>query len=317
MGGKALLKLGIQVDRIPSRELYEKLCDILVKDLRQYYARVEALPQFSTKKTFGDIDILVEGEQIKPFTPQYFVRNGDYLSFGYSYKEYTFQVDLIHVQASTFDFAMMNLFSDMSACIGGILKLYDLKFSHDGLWYIGQDISQKLLLTTSVDTFLSFLQLPAPFPFDVKSHDEFFGYLLTSRFPVAEFIMSRYSNDKLKQKSKNFKNQRECFVKFVEYIVANHHMTTTFSRLSSRELVAFFGVDVLREYDRRVYEHTFNREYHAKFNGKIVMKFRQELREKQVGTFMKHFEETFTKQEIMSMDEETLYAKIRDLKHIT
>ena len=327
MGGKALLVLGINVQRIEGKDVYDKLCERACTILYEFFRRVEPLPQVSWKTSFGDVDILV-ADPIKPLELENCVTRGDYSSFLVE----NYQIDAINVDLSYFAFAKMNLFSDMSACLGGILKRMNCKFSHDGLWYIGAEIGNKILLTRDVNTFLTFMGLSQPFPFDIPSYEDFFHYLLHSRFDLAGYILDVYhdyltTEDKTQlkrggdnhRKSRNFRNGRQCFTQFVGYI--QEHRDELESRqyvrdednalLHGETLVKEFGDEVYDVYVKQKESIEMHKRFHEKCNGKIFMRL-IDLRGKELGDFIEAFIRKYGKEQIIEMTKEEIEERIVD-----
>jgi hypothetical protein len=311
MGGKALLALDIQVDRIEGKELYERLCDTLCDYLKEFYSMVEALPQVVWKESFGDIDILV-CDPIKPFQHDTKITRGTYTSFLHKDGNKKYQVDLILVTPSTFAFGKLNLFSDMSACLGGICKKMNLKFSHDGLWFCGKEIGNKLLLTDQVEIFLSFLGLPKDLPYKVDSYNTFFAYLLQCKFDLATHIVTSYEqfleNPYLKglhRKSRNFKNNRQCFVKFVTY--CKEHITNNqyCPFPLPEECISFFGEEKMQEYKDKIHALAFHEAFREKCNGKRFQRLLA-LEKKALGDCIEGFIAKYGKETILEMKEENL-----------
>ena len=330
MGGNALLTLGIQVERIEGRELYDRLCEQAIALLRQYFERAEVLNQIGWKTSFGDIDILVS-DPIRPWDVTNTVISGDTTSFLFLDK---YQVDAICIYNSSgklsdkvtslpakddFGFAQMNMYSDMSACLGGMLKRMNLKFSYNGLWYIGDDISPKMLLTNQVEPFLKFMGLPYPFRPDFTSYEAFYEFLLQTWFPLAPYILSVYEKETEllsdhRHKSNNFRNGRECFVGFVKHCVRRKEELLSHTYLhygKPLDLIACFGEDKKKEYEDRLHTHQRGVAFREKCNGKMVMRLCPGLKGESLGAFMTSFIAKYGKERIMEMSSNELEMEIR------
>jgi len=301
MGGKALLAIGIQVERIHGRETYEQLCNELVDLLSTFYVHVEPLPQVSWKKSFGDIDMLCSGEKIE-FRPDLSVTKGHYTSFLYK----THQVDVIRLEEPYFQFAKMNLFSDMSAILGSFLKeVCWCKYSHDGLYYCGDrskqsDICIHICLTQDIDTFFAFMGFTQPFRFTFTSYEEFFDFVLSSHFDIGGFLASRYDFDEneLPRKSRNFKNGRECFTQFVKYVKSRQiHNTREYRQISPLDVVHAFGKQ--QEYHDIIKRQEQNEMYKKKISGERFKKITG-LEGIPLGMFIKKFVEKYGREFITS-----------------
>jgi len=316
MGGKALSVLGITVDRIEGKTYYQTLCLRLCTMLQKYYKQVEALPQCSWKESFGDIDILV-CEPILPLDIPMSIKRGDYTSFLYEDAGKKYQVDLIHLQPSFFAFGKFQLFSDMSACLGGICKKMNLKFSHDGLWYCGSEIGNKLLLTSDVNCFLRFMGIDVSIqPFGVKSYEEFFAYLLTCHFDLRNYIINTYESflidpiaKGLDRKSKNFKNNRQCFIRFVAYCKEYSNKKQYKELLPPEECIASFGEEKLLEYQARKEMLRMHEAFRKKCNGKRFQRLLG-LEGAELGSCIESFVCTYGKEQILSMEENALDSLI-------
>lgn len=145
MGGQALKNT---VTRRYLKDEYFKLWkDIHIKFIEAAWqdgfqdVKFSLIPSYRSKKSFGDMDILVEKKEgktekirkgiIQAFRPNEIVTNGDVISFDYE----ELQIDFIFVKPSSFDFALGYFsWNDLGNLIGRIAHFQGFKFGHKGLF---------------------------------------------------------------------------------------------------------------------------------------------------------------------------------------
>lgn len=162
MGGNALKNTKT---RRLNKQDFSDTQSIVIEKLQSFFpsARIESIPAYFDKKTFGDLDILISADVVKSFkdkekekkwmaevnplgvlmsklfNSEEAIENDTVLSFDYrEHKEveYGFQIDLIYTDNDYFDFAK-NYFSynDLGNLIGRVAAGMGLKFGHNGLTY--------------------------------------------------------------------------------------------------------------------------------------------------------------------------------------
>lgn len=137
MGGNAL---SVYTRRYSADEYYELEKEVL-GILRRHFPdrRVETLPAYRQKESFGDMDVLFESDNLRTnlrefisdkFGSKEIKKNGSCYSF--EYKE--FQIDLINMPAHNFQTAL-NYYSwnDLGNFLGRIAYRMGFKYGHEGL----------------------------------------------------------------------------------------------------------------------------------------------------------------------------------------
>lgn len=139
MGGNALKNV---YTRRYEAEEYRALAQEVVEALRGYFParRVVEIPAYRKKESFGDLDVLLESDNIFEqglravhalFKPKEVVINGGVISFDYK----DFQIDVLQTPSKFFQ-TSLNYFSynDLGNLVGRIAHAFGhLKLGHEGL----------------------------------------------------------------------------------------------------------------------------------------------------------------------------------------
>lgn len=173
MGGNALSSPSIRL----TKENYNRISGECLAKLQKHSPRRKAtvIESYRSKPDFGDCDILVEsGEHYCPWAAAKalgaveVVRNGPVTSTGLPANPALgatagnlFQVDLIAIDALSFDFAKGYFgFNDLGNLVGRTAHRMGLSHRHDGLWFFLRDGDYKfreILLTRNYEEALEFL----------------------------------------------------------------------------------------------------------------------------------------------------------------
>ena len=244
MGGNALKE--VNTKRL-NREEFELVKNDVINTLQKFFpeARIEAIPAYSSKSSFGDLDILISEHvveeykakekenkymsEINPlgllmerlFNGKQSIENDTVLSFDYRFNpkdEYGFQVDLIYTQDKYFDFAK-NYFSynDLGNLIGRVAAAMGLKFGHQGLVYSVKHESNNFALVEVSNDFYKSLDFLG---FSVEEHkkgfydlNEIFKYVSTSKY----FNPDIYKLENRSYKERVRDRKRPTYRAFLEY----------------------------------------------------------------------------------------------------
>lgn len=206
MGGNAFKHLNTK--RIDKKEFDDSFLDIKNK-LNQL--KLDVVPAFFEKSTFGDLDVVVEEESMNKWLAdnnweidkEFYdflkikfnsrgIRNAyPVISFEYrknKNEERGFQVDLIYIPKKFYNFCL-NYFSynDLGNLLGVMYRALGVKFGHYGLNY---EIYSKethymgdVLITNDFDKALNFLKLDVDrFKKGFNNLEEVFDYVISSPY---------------------------------------------------------------------------------------------------------------------------------------
>ncbi len=159
MGGNAITN----AKRIMKSE-YEELCSFFSEQLTRNNIKFHIIQAYEMKDSFGDMDILVEKNQIfnlqqviiSLFDFKEVIKNGDVISCNFN----DFQIDFIFESKEDFDFCKGYFsFNDLGNLIGRIAHSLGFKFGHNGVWYClrdGTHLFGEICLTKDFKTALEF-----------------------------------------------------------------------------------------------------------------------------------------------------------------
>ena len=300
MGGKALLILGIHVDRIPDVKTYNHVVIELKCMLSKYYQNVQELYQFPQKTSFGDIDLIVS-DPIKEFNPEFKVKNGNIISFLYTYQNMKFQVDLISCTREKIPMNLFILYYDVSACLGLFFKRMGCLLNHNGLHV------ENILLTDKPEEICKFLGIHYfPEPFNLQDDQQFIDWILSSHFDFGSVISSVNL-----EKNKNIKRHRSSFilmVNSVKQISMNNKNKIEFP--SVIQLIQYFGKTT--EYERVLTIKKEQEEFKSKLNGDLV----KEWTGKEglvLGETMRNIMNSVSREEVLSKSSEEVKQMVMSL----
>lgn len=141
MGGNALK---VNTPRLP-RERYLEVEAEVLEILSTKFPHLVVPRYFSTKETFGDLDVIaypridnLKSVLIELFNPVEFFSNDNTLSFAYDLKDGTyFQVDLKNVGSlEELDFHhFFESYGDFGMIMGSLCNQWNIKFRENGLYY--------------------------------------------------------------------------------------------------------------------------------------------------------------------------------------
>lgn len=144
MGGNALKNT---FTRRYLADEYHDLTRVLVEKLRTDFPnrRINVLPAYRTKESFGDMDILFESDALlvnmrdyieQTFSPSELVKNGN----GYSFDVSELQIDLILMGSANYQTSLdYYSWNDLGNFLGRVAHKLGFKFGHEGLVMIYND----------------------------------------------------------------------------------------------------------------------------------------------------------------------------------
>jgi hypothetical protein len=183
------------------------------------WSRIEVIPSYFSKETFGDADILIDlkltKEQIHVlFDPNEIVVNGPVTSFDYK----GLQVDFIYSPRDEFEYALAYYsYNDLGNLIGKLAHKFGLKHGHDGLWLPVRDGEQmigQVRLTLSPYETLGFLGLyEHRYALGFDDLDEIFNFVATSPY----YHPDLYKLENLNHIARIRDKKRDTYRKFLEF----------------------------------------------------------------------------------------------------
>ena len=181
MGGKALTNTPTR--RIGKAEYTALAADCVLRFKKAFpSAQIEPIRAYFDKPSFGDIDLIVSGEQLGAdwvkkgidalgATDFRYEKNAPVVSIGYC----DFQVDLIRVKEGAFHYARgYYAWNDLGNFIGKTARGLNLRFGFEGLWksaYSGNEGLGRVLVSLDFEKSLNFLG------YDANQHEKGFQTL--------------------------------------------------------------------------------------------------------------------------------------------
>jgi hypothetical protein len=246
MGGNSLKRF--PVGRI-DKETFLKTVEQIKKTFKG--VKLDVIPAYREKETFGDLDVIVEMESMKEFYTNN--TNGDmkdgfseflnkelnsrqeHFAFpviSFEYRENKedrvgFQVDFIHIPKKNYDFSLHYLsYNDLGNLIGVIYRHMGLRFGHYG---VNKEVYSPTLRTTKLgeinitndfEKALMFIGLdPKVFNNGFDNMNQIFEYISTSKFFNPEiYALETGIND---YKSRRRNAQRSTYSGFLNWIKEN------------------------------------------------------------------------------------------------
>lgn len=302
MGGLALKST---YTRRYSREEFDVASDKLVNILRQTFKRVEVPLFYSTKESFGDIDIIISMDDnsnvfgnmhsyiTQTFMPNEIFHNGNAWSF--DYKE--IQVDLITCSAADFDSNYHYLaFNDLGNFIGRIAQKLGLKYGQEGLWYNHYFKDQKIgsvMISKDYPKIFEFLGFDySEWQKGFSTLEDIFEYVIKNQYFDAE--MFELKNLNKINRERNIK--RKSYMSFLAYI-AEHYSDKSYEfedkAISVARANKFFPEARMTEKMRELEYLECKKLYiKSKFSGDVIMR-RYGIKGKELGRALTSFKDYF------------------------
>ena len=305
MGGTAL---GVQADRMDKYIYNELEADVLTLQAKHGYMRT--IPTFRNKRSFGDMDIVYRNdlytvediiENFKYINGKYLKllkskKNGNVLSVLVNYdpdnqqSKNKYQIDFIGYSEDIYDFAYhYHSYGDRGNLIGRIARQFDLKFGHNGLFYIQRDKEDwnvKLydhLITDDFREALFILGFGINPKLEFNDVEEMYEWICSSKLFNKEAF--QFQNRPNKDVSRDKK--REMYLGFLDYLEQTPIMSMNIDKTTFLNCV--FNTYNMNDEIESVYKkQEINKEYKKVFNGKIVSDLTG-LSGEELGKFMTYF----------------------------
>ena len=301
MGGNALKN--VETRRYQAEEYHKLEKEVLDKFKNRFPdRRVEAIKAYREKESFGDMDLLFEGDNFTEnvinvlnelFQPKQIERNSSVWSFEYK----NFQIDLIFTSKANFD-ASANYFAwnDLGNLMGRVAHKLGFKYGHDGLSFVFRDGTYQYAevnLSKDHKEILSFLD----YDYDrfVQGFDnlqQIFEYTTSSKY----FNKEIYAFDNRNHASRIRDKKRKTYNEFLQWVETVDHlnaypwadMREKFGREYKQEFVerAFqFFPDFKVKFEKIQADFEMWKKLKEKFNGDLVREWTG-LENRELGNFM-------------------------------
>ena len=333
MGGNALSCTSVRL----TKKNYERMAAECVAKLKALYpsALVTAIASYRAKADHGDLDLLLSAEGYDPFAAAEalgaveVVRNGPVTSIGVLVRPEVdardgnvFQVDLISIDAPSFDYAQNYFaFNDLGNLVGRTAHSAGLSHKHNGLWYFVRDGDYKfreILLTADYRVALKFLGYdPSRFDEGFETLEDVFWYVAGSQFFNRDIFLLENRNAKSRIRDR----KRRTYMEFLKFCEAHPELPAFQYPDNKAEWlprIAEHFPHFQQEYDRALADLAELRAVKERFNGDWVSKLTG-LQGKELGGLMKRFKESFESPEaqrayVLTTNPATVEARIRQLQ---
>lgn len=307
MGGNALSIPSVRL----TRSNYTRVAAECLTKLQALYprGRVAAVEAYRSKESHGDLDILITTPAYDPLAAAAAlgtvetVRNGPVTSLGILVRPEIphlagniFQVDLISIDAASFDYAAAYFaFNDLGNLIGRTAHAAGLAHKHNGLWYYLRDgdyLVKEILLTRNHDQALPFLGYdPARFNEGFEGLEDIFWYVAQSKYFNRDIFLLENRNAKSRIRDRKRKTYMD-FLQFCEKHPELPAYTYPTDKAAWLPRIAEHFPNFQTEYAAALADLAEQREVKAKFNGEWVSQLTG-LQGKELGGLMKAVKDSF------------------------
>lgn len=226
MGGSAL--------KVPiSRMNQDEYAELSAKCLAAVQAccqgvRCAVIPSYSSKGSFGDLDVLVSKEhfnandvaKVLGAVEVFHQKNAIYRSMGIRLQENgaVYQVDFIEEPSESYDFALCYYgFNDLGNLLGILMARLGLKLKHNGLYYYprrGDEVLGEIRVSGDFKEVLRFAGLdPERFAAGFDNLTAMFDFIRRSRF----FSPEAYLLENRNHRSRTRDRKRPTYRAFLQY----------------------------------------------------------------------------------------------------
>lgn len=305
MGGKALLKYGIETRRLNTDD-FNRLATNISKQVSIDLGINTYVPKcYHRKETHGDLDLLLKidhefhnkGFNLRKyinntFKPNAIFNNGGVYSFDYE----DFQIDFIPIKESNWDNAKTYFSYDpLGNIMGKTFYRFGLSYGWDGLQYrfrgFSGRVSKDILITKDVRKIFEF----GGYNYDrflqgFDTLEEIFDFAIDSKY----FNFDVFKFENLKHKDKKRNRKRGSYHQFLKYIEDNNpDNKVSFSKDKDIYLhlidESFPNVKIMEKLEKLKENDEINKQLAEKFNGNVIMKWYPELQGKILGNAIKEF----------------------------
>lgn len=294
MGGKAF---GLEAKRMDKNEYEDTLALNLARiDSSQHYKGMgKGVISYSTKETFGDIDILVPSESFSfdkfwdkhKFRYKDYRRNGGVISL---LDKQDRQIDIITTPLNIYNIHYNYLaYNDMGNFIGRIAKSLNLKYGHDGLSLVVRHKEDKtrqigvIPISTDVKYIYDLLDIPYRC---YDTMEQIYNDIMSSKYYHKDsFLLEKQSHHaRVRDRKRKSYHGMLNYIKEYDTNEEPRRVYTIHETLAMLpEGITLEYNRILAEHDRKLYEKTL-------FNGNIVSEVTG-LEGKELGKFMTYIKD--------------------------
>jgi len=303
MGGNAFPDLSKRINCAEFDEISRSLLNLFSQNGISSWI----IQSFEEKRSFGDIDIIVDDSILKRLKAEDFqnllgspvkLLNSNVWSFLYQ----GVQIDLIFTPANQIEFSLFYFsFNDLGNLIGKLYHKMGLKFGHKGLFYIvrhGNYPFGEICLSQNPKKTIDFLGLSwYRYQQGFKNLDEIFRFVASSKF----FNPDVYLFDNLNHQARTRDRKRPTYNAFLQWCKAQPdlpHYPFPENKDAWFDLINSSFDHFLSELEFHKKEIEKIERFKAIFNGKIVSEITG-LQGKQLGDFMAKYRANRDKDEFV------------------
>ena len=273
---------------------------------------------YGTKTDFGDVDILLSKSIMDKGSDWVTIREGIVRDLGiqeskgsgkvFSTLYMNFQVDFFLVDQEIMESQSSFMdFNDLGNFLGRIFRSFNLKYSHQGLYYIHQKSSEapikEFLVSRDWEKILAFLELDYnKWKEGFYEIEEMFEWLLASPY----FRSAPYRNPESRI-VRTLAKQRNTTQRFVAYLEGKNIERVSALRNRSEEALIsrieghFPESNLSRLIAEQEQWQAKQDLVHRKFNGRLMMEWNPQLKGKELGRAMHLFRQKYSPEKVMTM----------------
>lgn len=273
------------------------------------------IPFYSTKDSFGDMDLLYTMKQNDPekiskiisevYPVEGMIRNGPVTSYLISIKNNKqFQLDFISSSEEDFNFSYKYFaFNDRGNLIGRIAHRLGLKFGHDGLKYVQRNDNDQVIynhtLTKNFELALMLLDLDYTVT-EYRTLEDIFEWIFQSKY----FDFNSFDLNNRSHYGKVRDKKRPTYNKFLEFCKENG-LDKVHIQTSKQEFLSylFYTFPPFKEaYDLALLKDSNHKLYKSYINGNVVREHTG-LEGKELGEAVSKVKEMLPIEQFMALDE--------------
>lgn len=322
MGGNAL-----KTKRLQANE-YKELEKSVYEKLQQAFpdTRIHIPKYFSSKESFGDMDILFERndelsnimDKVKDlFKPEKTYYNKE---SSFSFEQDNFQIDLIFIKPESFDFAKEYFsYNDLGIFIGRIADSFGVKYGIDGLYYTLGKIQNNHNFFQNKDRIYitkDFKSAIDVLGFDYNRYQkgfdnmqEIFDFVTSSKyFTKASYQRENQNNDNYhrNKKRKNFTD----FQSYLENKFEDKNMPFDYYREIGMNIIDRKFPEFKSKYEKYKKDCEENAIFSTRFNGRRIIGLTG-IDQMEVSSVIAHFKAIPNlKQKVLSLNDSEVDAFI-------
>lgn len=309
MGGRALEKFGIKTERKSTKD-FLRIANIIESKIQEdLNIETHVVKFYHEKETHGDLDLLVKIDHnfynkninLKKWVEETFKSNGIYVSNGpISFDYENFQVDIIPIKESNWNFRTWFDYDPSSNLVGKISHRFGCKYSWEGLKYNYRGdngkVIKNIIISKDNDKILKWLGFDSDrYNLGFDKLEDIFEWVINSKY----FSPELYDPENLSHIDRKRNQKRQTFQEFRNYISNISYEKTGYKFDRVKENYwnfideSFPESNFLNEIKKCQEKERLINEIKEKFNGHIIMEIFPELQGKELGNVMTNFKDSF------------------------